>query len=319
MEGPYSAENAQAIVDASLCGECGSNLLNPWGGAYGVDGYAVRCFKNVEHKGVRRKLNNPVMERMTQLAKNQKRSTNEMTLVKATPAPPALMIQAIVQSAWNITKDEATYTMSFRGKNARSVTAPSAIGARELYTQTASRGFAYPFEMVKADDKIVGNTWITDVTWKAYDVNTGQNWTFMTRGAEPYEPQSDPLAVANRKAFGKAERNACLRCVPRPIVKGFLAYLSQQTGMSVVEDSDANPPITPTGEILGPDEALDPTAAPETYNAILAEAGNHGLDLEGFCEQVLSQMSIANFEKAGGTLAIAEKRLADWVKKQTTQ
>ena len=136
-----------------------------------------------------------------------------MTLAKATQVPPATMVQAIVQSVWNISKEEAIYTITFRGKNARTVTAPSAIGARELYTQAASRGFAYPFELIKAEDKIVGDIWITDATWKAHDVNTGHEWTFMTRGAEPFHADQDQLAVANRKALGKAERNACIRCV----------------------------------------------------------------------------------------------------------
>ena len=53
MEGPLSAQDALDITKECVCGECGANLLNPWGGAYGIDGYVVRCYKEVDHVGVK--------------------------------------------------------------------------------------------------------------------------------------------------------------------------------------------------------------------------------------------------------------------------
>ena len=52
MEGPLGRREAAAIAKDCVCGECGGNLTNPWGGSYGIDGHIVRCYKDVEHRGV---------------------------------------------------------------------------------------------------------------------------------------------------------------------------------------------------------------------------------------------------------------------------
>jgi hypothetical protein len=236
-----------------------------------------------------------------------------MTMVKATAAPPPALVQAVVQSVWNVTQEDATYTINFGGKSQRSVTAPSALGARELYNQCASRGFAYPFEMVKATDQIVADIWITDVTWKARDVNTGQEWTFATRGAEPYNPRLDTLAVANRRAFGKAERNACLRCVPHPVLKGFLALLANKTGLPAMEPSD---PASETIQPSRPQQQFQATLGGElTHQDVYQLARELGF-LPQKVPYILGSsddpVTLPKFIEVGGTHQEAMAKIADY-------
>ena len=55
MDGPYPRAEAKRLVQGFLCGECGGALIDPWGGAYGINGQVVRCVDNVEHRGQRSK------------------------------------------------------------------------------------------------------------------------------------------------------------------------------------------------------------------------------------------------------------------------
>lgn len=174
-----------------------------------------------------------------------------MTLVKVVDVPPLDIQRAIVQSTWNLCKEEATYTMTFGGKTPREITEISAVGARELYVQSARREFAYSFMPLQLKDQVVGDIWIVDAVWQATDPETGATWTFTTRGAEHYDPRGDSFAVANRKAWGKAERNASLRCVPYPIRKAFLGHLTGALGKPVVETAEEGEPL-PEGASAAP-------------------------------------------------------------------
>ena len=54
MHGPLDYEETKTLVRDFRCAECGGRLGNPWGGYYGVDGYIVRCVKDVAHQGIQR-------------------------------------------------------------------------------------------------------------------------------------------------------------------------------------------------------------------------------------------------------------------------
>ncbi len=131
----------------------------------------------------------------------------------------------------------------------------------------------------------------------------------MTRGAEPYNADQDQLAVANRKALGKAERNACIRCVPRPIVKTFLQLLTDKTGLEAVEDSDVSP-ATESADANPPGDL--------TYEQVLDRAGANGLDQESFEIKVLGK-TLEGFKKIkGSSPEVADKKLTEFLERPTS-
>ena len=55
MDGPYKYQDAAVLAKDFVCGECGGTLLNPWGGAHGINGYIIRCLKDKTHQGVQKR------------------------------------------------------------------------------------------------------------------------------------------------------------------------------------------------------------------------------------------------------------------------
>ena len=55
MHGPLTYEEAGKVARDFLCAECGGNLINPWGGAYGIQGHVIRCVKSKDHQGIKRR------------------------------------------------------------------------------------------------------------------------------------------------------------------------------------------------------------------------------------------------------------------------
>ena len=53
MDGPFPRTEAKRLVRNFVCGECGGELIDPWGGAYGIKGQVVRCVASVGHQGQR--------------------------------------------------------------------------------------------------------------------------------------------------------------------------------------------------------------------------------------------------------------------------
>jgi phage recombination protein Bet len=48
-----TAAEAATLVKAHVCGDCGGDLVNPWGGSYGVNGPIVRCLKDLGHSSLK--------------------------------------------------------------------------------------------------------------------------------------------------------------------------------------------------------------------------------------------------------------------------
>lgn len=44
-------EEGMRLTETHVCGECGSPLVLPWGGAYGIQGYVIKCSLNPDHWG----------------------------------------------------------------------------------------------------------------------------------------------------------------------------------------------------------------------------------------------------------------------------
>ena len=44
-------EEGIRLTETHVCGECGSPLVLPWGGAYGIEGYVIKCSLNPDHWG----------------------------------------------------------------------------------------------------------------------------------------------------------------------------------------------------------------------------------------------------------------------------
>ena len=161
-----------------------------------------------------------------------------MTIQKADPTQIALQNQ-ITQAVTQRVADQATYTIRF-GRD--SVTAISAKGAEGLYEQCVQQQLCPEIQLEKAVDQVVGGQWIVDGVWRATWRSTGETYTIDARGSEPYDgPSNDRLGVANRKAMGKARRNAHLSAVPSIIREAFLDHLKESTGKAVVHSEEYVP------------------------------------------------------------------------------
>ena len=47
------AEMTARILQGVQCGECGTFLSKAWGGAYKINGYILKCNKDIEHSTIR--------------------------------------------------------------------------------------------------------------------------------------------------------------------------------------------------------------------------------------------------------------------------
>ena len=166
-----------------------------------------------------------------------------MTIQKADPSQIALQNQ-ITQAVTQRVADQATYTIRFGRDN---ITAISAKGAEGLYEQCVMQNLCPEIQLDKAVDQVIGGQWIVDGVWRATWKSTGETYTIDARGSEPYDgPESDRLGVANRKAMGKARRNAHLSAVPSVIREAFLDHLKKSTGKPVVHSEEYTQTATPS-------------------------------------------------------------------------
>jgi len=163
-----------------------------------------------------------------------------MTLQKADPTSIDIQgeITAAVQQK---VADQATYTIQFKGR--RDVMAISAKGAEELYAQCVTRGLCPEIQLEQCNDKVIEGQWICDGVWRATWHATGETYTVDARGSEPYAggAAQDPQSVVNRKAMGKALRNAHLKIVPSVIREAYLTHLRTATGRDVVHSEEYTP------------------------------------------------------------------------------
>ena len=160
-----------------------------------------------------------------------------MTLQKADPTSVSLQGE-ITTAVQQKVADQATYTIQFKGR--AGVTAISAKGAEELYAQCVTRGLCPELQLEQCNDKVIEGQWICDGVWRATWHSTGETYTIDARGSEPYAggAAQDPQSVVNRKAMGKALRNAHLKIVPSVIREAYLTHLRQTTGRDVVHSEE---------------------------------------------------------------------------------
>jgi len=167
-----------------------------------------------------------------------------LTLQKADPT--SLAIQGEINTAVLAkVATEAIYTITFRGRG--ELTAISAKGAEELYAQCVTRGLCPEIQLLQCNDKVIEEQWICDGVWRATWTGTGETYTVDARGSEPYPggAQQDPMSVVNRKAMGKALRNAHLKVVPSVIRESYLRQLRETTGRDVIHSEEYVPTNTP--------------------------------------------------------------------------
>ena len=163
-----------------------------------------------------------------------------MTLQQADAT--SLVIQGEINKAvLDKVAGEAIYSINFRGRS--EVTALSAKGAEELYAQCVTRGLCPQIQLVECNDKVVEDQWICDGIWRATWIGSGETYTIDARGSEPYPggASQDPMSVVNRKAMGKALRNAHLKVVPSVIRESYLAMLRATTGKDVIHSEEYSP------------------------------------------------------------------------------
>ena len=188
--------------------------------------------------------------------------------------------------------DQATYTIQFKGR--AGVAAISAKGAEELYAQCVTRGLCPELQLEQCNDKVVEGQWICDGVWRATWHSTGETYTIDARGSEPYAggAAQDPQSVVNRKAMGKALRNAHLKIVPSVIREAYLTHLRQTTGRDVVHSEEYAPVSTSTNR---PPRAAD-TKAP--HQKVYEHAKSLGLDPVQDIEKIylaLGELSVPAF------------------------
>ena len=216
-----------------------------------------------------------------------------MTLQKADPT--SLDLQGEITTAvQQKVADQATYTITFRGRG--EVTAISAKGAEELYAQCVTRGLCPEIQLEQCNDKVIEGQWICDGIWRATWHSTGETYTIDARGSEPYigGAGQDPQSIVNRKAMGKALRNAHLKIVPSVIREAYLTHLRQATGRDVVHSEEYTKSNQP--QINKPRKTSTGAKAPHTV--VYEHAKSLGLDPAsdiGVIYQALGERSVPQF------------------------
>jgi hypothetical protein len=200
-----------------------------------------------------------------------------MTLEKADPTSLALQREITGAVAQKVA-DQATYSIRFKGR--AEVTAISAKGAEELYAQCVTRDLCPEIQLVVCADKVVEGQWICDGIWRATWIRTGETYTIDARGSEPYPggASNDPMSVVNRKAMGKALRNAHLKIVPSVIREAYLSHLRETTGRDVVhsEEYTQTPPSPKQTATAGKQPATAGKKAP--HQVVYEHAKSLGLN-----------------------------------------
>ena len=228
-----------------------------------------------------------------------------MTIQRADPTQIALQ-QQISEAVIQRVADQATYTINFKGQ--RPITAISAKGAESLYEQCVAKDLCPEISLEKAFDHIVGGQWIVDGVWRAIWKNTGETFTIEARGSEPYDgAASDPMSVANRKAMGKARRNAHLSAVPSVVREAFLDHLKNVTGKNVVHSEEYVPTQPPATEEKR--TRTTRSKAKQPHELVYEYAKSLGIDPAaqvGDIYLALGELSVPNFLEAGGTVEDAK-------------
>ena len=219
-----------------------------------------------------------------------------MTLQKADPT--SLDLQGEITTAvQQKVADQATYTITFRGRG--EVTAISAKGAEELYAQCVTRGLCPEIQLEQCNDKVIEGQWICDGIWRATWHSTGETYTIDARGSEPYigGAGQDPQSIVNRKAMGKALRNAHLKIVPSVIREAYLTHLRATTGRDVVHSEEYSKATTPAAKQRKTNGSPSP-AGKAPHTVVYEHAKSLGLDPAadiGIIYQALGELSVPQF------------------------
>ena len=219
-----------------------------------------------------------------------------MTLEKADPTSIALQGEITTAVAQKVA-DQATYTITFRGRG--EVTAISAKGAEELYAQCVTRGLCPEIQLEQCNDKVIEGQWICDGIWRATWHSTGETYTIDARGSEPYTggAAQDPQSIVNRKAMGKALRNAHLKIVPSVIREAYLTHLRTATGRDVVHSEEYTKPSEAEAKAKTRYKTSAP-AAKAPHAVVYDHAKSLGLDPAGdigVIYQALGERSVPEF------------------------
>ena len=218
-----------------------------------------------------------------------------MTLQKADPTSVSLQGE-ITTAVQQKVADQATYTITFRGRG--EVTAISAKGAEELYAQCVTRGLCPEIQLEQCNDKVIEGQWICDGIWRATWHSTGETYTIDARGSEPYTggAAQDPQSIVNRKAMGKALRNAHLKIVPSVIREAYLTHLRTATGRDVVHSEEYTQAAPKASTGANPAPAKGKAQAP--HAVVYEHAKSLGLDPAGdigVIYQALGERSVPEF------------------------
>ena len=222
-----------------------------------------------------------------------------MTLEKADPSSIAIQGE-ITTAVQQKVADQATYTIQFKGRGG--VTAISAKGAEELYAQCVTRGLCPELQLEQCNDKVIEGQWICDGVWRATWHSTGETYTIDARGSEPYTggAAQDPQSVVNRKAMGKALRNAHLKIVPSVIREAYLTHLRQTTGRDVVHSEEYSPAPKASAKTPARTAAAASKASDEKppHQMVYEHAKSLGLDPVQDIEKIylaLGELSVPEF------------------------
>lgn len=243
-------DEGKKLINNHVCGECGAALTLPWGGAYGVDSYVVRCSVNSGHKGIVKaptvtRLGRERMESMggtpeeiatweNRFKEKEPKMSKELVPYERSTALTTEQASSILKQCWPGAPAEEvaraallcqSYQLNPLMKHVYLIKFGNAwstvmgIGATRLI---ASRGGGYsyidgPRRMTDAEQESIrgevdqDNIWAIVVLRKS-DGNTAPGYGFWPRDVKPYGTDKGNSAL--NMAMVRAERQAFGRLFP---------------------------------------------------------------------------------------------------------
>lgn len=149
--------------------------------------------------------------------------------------------KAIALAVYERVRGKAVYRIVFKTrKGPVEITGLSVDGAEELYRLCRFRGLVPLLEVKDIRDTQANGHFITTIIWRVMEPTVPPTmWELITRGSATLGED-----LFERKALGKAQRNAQLKVIPVVVREAMKAVLGQKLGVKeMVWDEDETAPV----------------------------------------------------------------------------
>lgn len=149
--------------------------------------------------------------------------------------------KAIALAVYERVRGKAVYRIIFKTrKGPVEITGLSVDGAEELYRLCRFRGLVPLLEVKDIRDTQANGHFITTIIWRVIEPTVPPTmWELITRGSATLGED-----LFERKALGKAQRNAQLKVIPVVVREAMKAVLGQKLGVKeMVWDEDETAPV----------------------------------------------------------------------------